>query len=218
MKAVLGVNALAVGGIAFYLTVCEIARGIGHAHRRDQGEHEHRAAVEAAQRRLKAARREHDEAVRQAQAELESARRPRRAGSYNTLILFDDHIESPDGCWRLTPDVLATVETDGDRALPGRAARSRRAKLHLVVKGSGWSTTVECSPGDLEMVRRLAQHINIYARCAPSLRDERDWSIQRAWQTLEQVASDRTRIEQTEAELAAIRAEGPVAGTTASSS
>lgn len=84
-----------------------------------------------------------------------------------------------------------------------------KRELYLLVEGDGFAGVISCDPDDGAKARDMAQKINLAARNAAKVRQERDVAIESAERELHEVRAHVEPVEQAKRELSAAQKEAP---------
>lgn len=212
----------------------EYEQRVNHARKLlSESEKEHERAVKEARSQLDRAQKDHDKAVKAAEKRLADVRASgrRKLGSYKTVTLYEDRIETPDGNCGLSPEVTATVDTAGNLQVNKRVTLTRWAvagpfalamrkkekqdtrELWLLVETPSFASVIQCDVNDAAKVRELAAKITTAGRHAASVEQAREQSISEADRELPRVRGDRGAIERSQENLARVEGETLAIGT-----
>jgi hypothetical protein len=198
---------------------------------------EYNKAVHHADRGIKRAARDYNGAVLDARSQLERAKTPQKLARLNSVVLHDDHIQTPSGFHWLNPNVRAAVDSAGNLmkwqksrtsltrigvgglvlgplgALVGASSKKHRTgtadtrELYLIVEGDDWADTAKCNPNEGKRAREFAQAINLAARNVERVKAERTRRVKELGERLAAVEADRSGIEVAERTRAAVQAD-----------
>jgi hypothetical protein len=148
------------------------------------------------QRALNKATKTYEKGVAAAERKLEKAKARLVLGSYKGVTLYEDGLVTPDGRCRLTPDIKASVETEGtlqkyatsrltatrmvtlgifSLAAPKHKTRTVDTRgLYLLIETPEFSSIVQCDPDASARVRTLAVAIGNAGKRAAQLQSERE--------------------------------------------
>jgi Sec-independent protein translocase protein TatA len=195
-----------------------------------------RAAEKAHKRSVKA----YEGSVRRAEKHHSTVSKPPRLGGVGILkgsvTLYEDRVETSKGNRKLTPQMLAAVDTAGNLAIGGRSTLTRMGagavlagpigfmigvgakkdkkvdtrELYLTLQDDSWGVAVPMAPDKGPQVRQLALDIVNAARRAPEAARARAAAVKQARDDLERIRSDRSTVTETEMALAALSRPTPL--------
>jgi hypothetical protein len=161
------------------------------------------------QRTLKKASKHYAKGLAAAERSAERARSRQVLGRYGGVVLYEDGLVTPHGTCELTPEIKASVETEGTLqqyatsrltatrmltlgvfalAAPKHKRRTvDTRKLYLYIETPEFSSIVPCDPNASTRVRSLAVEITNAGRRAGQLQEMRTQRITAAERALEAV-------------------------------
>ena len=162
------------------------------------------SSLKEAEKALGGANKEFDDGIKAAERELERAKNPPPLGSYGSVKVWEDKVQTSSGNWSLLEGpVEAEVEATGNVTAHKKDKIDTR-ELYLKVKGSGRVHVEKGNPDDGEKVRQLAAKIENASGCAAKQKQIRDEAVAQAERELTTARADRSKIEASEQRLAEV--------------
>lgn len=201
-------------------------------------ERDHTRRLRDARAELKRAEKTQNKRVSSLEKQLQRARTPEKLdGFWSTngwARLFEDRVETSKGTIRLSPSVLADINTSGNLAIGGRSTLTRMGtgaliagplgfmvgmaakkdrkvdtrELYLIVQDdSGGGIVVPCNPDQGAKVRQFALNLMAAARRAPEAAAARRALIEEAERALRTGRSDTGNVESAQSALETVETE-----------
>lgn len=143
------------------------------------------AAIKNAKKELQRAQAEYDRRLKGAEDLLRERKEGSLLGSYGSVKLYENRLETPEGSVPLGSEIKASVETSGVKT-----DKTDNRETVLLLDTPKFDAVVRANPNDTTTVRELAARVNTAAKNAADLITKYETALAAASETLESAKAE----------------------------